>query len=123
MGHLFPLVETEDESPEEESLWYKCVKITDQQPNAKMSNNLRCGVVKKNDFNKFRQEMAEVFKINNPSIPVDRKERIHEILARHSCVVSKGTQHAIATGDAPPIRVQHRRIPFGQRESIGQEVE
>ena len=67
-----------------------------------------------------------------PSVPVDDKYRAYDIIARHSKVVSWGPEglrpltavkHSIHTGDAPPIRVLSRRLPFHWREEVRRKVE
>ena len=59
--------------------------------------------------------MATLFNIENPTIPESEKKRVYEILAQHSCAVSRGprdlghlngVEHSIDTGNERPLSGQ-----------------
>ena len=126
MGNLVPLSDSEVEPP-----WYGYVKTVDPKCNpADIING--CMAAQKKDRSELREEIAELFRIENPSIPNNQKERIYDLPARHGHVVSRGphdlgevteVKHSIPTRDSSPIRVQPRRVPFQKRREIRQEIE
>lgn len=78
------------------------------------------------------KEMADLFKIDDPSFSIEQKEMVYNILSRHSGAISRGksdlgdlktSQHFIDTGEARPIRVPVRRLPYHQREEARKEIE
>ena len=73
--------------------------------------------------------MATLFNIENPAIPESEKKRVYEILAQHSCAVSRGphdlghlngVEHSIDTKnerpmDLSPIRQNFEKIQNRQK--------
>ena len=81
---------------------------------------------------KSLKELENLFKIDNVNISTAEKNKVYDILARHSKVISEGkhdlgemrnVKHTIETEGSQPIRVPYRRLPHHQSENIRTEIE
>ena len=124
VGDICPLLEADEAGT---STCYRVETLMATEQDA-----LKCLAAQSDDAHHTRKKLAELFVIDNPSIPTDDKDRVYDIIARHSKVVSWGpddlghvtaVKHSIDTGDVPPIRVPPRRLPFHRREEVRREVE
>ena len=123
-GDVCPLLETEEAGTS------TCYRV--ETPMATEQDALKCQAAQPDDAHHHKQKLAELFVIDNPSIPADDKDRVYDIIARHSKVASwcpedlghvTAVEHSINTGDVPPIRVKPRRLPFHRREEVRREAE
>ena len=77
------------------------------------------------------RNIEELFPINNPSMTKSEKFSVCEVLSQRPTVISsskddlgeaKEVEHFINTGNAAPIRIPPRRLPFHKREVVRKEV-
>ena len=78
------------------------------------------------------RNIEELFPINNQSMTKSEKSSVYQVLSQHRTVISsskadlgeaKEVEHFINTGNAAPIRIPPRRLPFHNREVVRKEVD
>ena len=117
IGKLCPLLETDQEGKSEDTIPRPCCHICRGERQRKTTTNGNSeanGNETTSQNNKERmKEMADLFKIDNPSFSIEQKEMVYNIL-RHNDAISRGksdlgelktSQHFIDTGEVRPIRV------------------
>ena len=142
IGKLCPLLETDQGGKSEDTIPRLCYHICrgERQRNTTTNGNSEANgneatssTSTGRENNKERmKEMADLFKIDDPSFSIEQKKMVYNILSRHSGAISRGksdlgdlktSQHFIDTGEARPIRVPVRRLPYHQREEARKEIE
>ena len=121
VGELHPIVDSNEEN---EISDLSCYQVC--EPSPQTTGTLFCGGISDvtQEQSITRKEIMELFRVDNPNILSQERNKLYDILERNARVISKGkhdlgdvigVKHAINTKECTPIRVPPRRIPYHQR--------